>query len=319
MGSAEEPMTKRKWLLWGGLGAAALVLGALAAAGVGRARALLNWAQCQELRDSDQARLVSYVQKEYKPFATVLPRIADISFVGSTCYRKLAFESSDQRRRIDLYLSPDLRFLSRDLSDSTVDPAKVGGDIPDALLSHGTFPSLGPAGPPATLTVFSDFECPYCARLYTMLKESVLPAEKGNVRLVFRYLPLPMHPWARAAAEAAACAQEQKDEYFWSLHDYIIEHQRELTPDNLIEKLAAAAKGLPGFDGAKFQACVAGRKTAARVNQDMAFAKQYGIQATPTLFVNGKRLESVVGAEQILTFIRQLSSPARTVAEAARR
>jgi protein-disulfide isomerase len=51
----------------------------------------------------------------------------------------------------------------------------------------------------------------------------------------------------------------------------------------------------------------------------MAFAKQYGIQATPTLFVNGKRLESVVGAEQILTFIRQLSSPARTVAEAARR
>jgi protein-disulfide isomerase len=151
-----------------------------------------------------------------------------------------------------------------------------------------------------------------------MLKESILPREKDDVRLVFRYLPLPMHPWARAAAEAAACAQQQKDDYFWDLHDFIFEHQRDLTPANLIDKLGAAAKDLPGFDQAKFQSCVAGKRAAARVDQDVAFAMQNGIEATPTLFINGHRLESVANPEQILTFIRQLGEPVRAAAAAAR-
>jgi protein-disulfide isomerase len=210
-----------------------------------------------------------------------------------------------------------LRFLSRDLADSTVDPAKVGGDVPAALLSSGGAPSLGPVNAPVTLTVFSDFECPFCARLYTMLKESILPTEKGNIRLVFRYFPLPMHPWARAAAEAAACAEDQEEEYFWRLHDYMFEHQPDLTPDNLTTKLSAAAMSIQGFDDVKFRACVTGKKTSARVERDIAFAREYGIQATPTLFVNGRRLGSPTGAEQVLTFIRQLSPQVSARAETA--
>jgi protein-disulfide isomerase len=283
-----------------------------------RARALFARPQCPELRDADRTRLVNYVRKQYKTFTAASPKITDVSPVGTTCYRKLAFESDDRRRRVDLYLSPDLRFLSRDLSDSNIDPAKVGGDISPALLSDGPFPALGPANAPATLTVFSDFECPYCARFYAMLKQDILPAEKGNVRLVFRFFPLPMHPWARAAAEAAACAQDQRADHFWKLHDYMFEHQRDLNSDNLIAKLTEAAKALPGFDEAKFHACVAGKKSAPRVDRDVAFAGEYGIQGTPTLFVNGRRLESVVSAEQVLTFIRQLGEPVHTAAAAVR-
>jgi protein-disulfide isomerase len=277
-------------------------------------------AQCADLRESEKARLTEYVQKKYKAPAAAKLGLSAASLVGDTCYRKLEFKSEDQRRQLTLYLSPDFRFLTRELLDSAVDPLEEERQKQQALaagLTHGPFPVRGPENAPATLTVFSDFECPYCARLYTMLKESILPAEKGNVRLVFRYLPLPMHPWARAAAEAAACAQEQKDEYFWSLHDYLFEHQRDLTAGNLIEKLTAVAKELPGFDGAKFQACVVGKRAAARVDQDMAFAKQNGIEATPTLFVNGQRLESVASAEQVLTFIRQLSAPEHKITEAA--
>lgn len=312
-------MAKRRWMLWSCLAALALVALALSSPALVKARAFFTRAQCPELRDADRARLVSYVHKQYRTFAEADPKLTGASSVDGTCYRKLTFESSDQRLRLDLYLSPDLRFLSRDLADSNTDPAKVGGDIPASLLSGGRFPAFGPAKAPATLTEFSDFECPYCARLYTMLKQSVLPAEEGNVRVVFRYLPLPMHPWARAAAEAAACAQDQKDEYFWSLHDYLFEHQGELTADNLLGKLTAAAKPLPGFDLARFQGCVAGKKMAGQVDRDLTFAQEYGIQATPAVFINGHRIGSVAGPEQILTLIHQLSPPERTVAQAARR
>jgi len=261
---------------------------------------------------------LSYVHKRYATFAANTPELSEVSLVAGTCYRKLVFESDDQRHRLELYLAPDLRFLSRDLADSSTDPTKVGGDIPAPLLSQGQFPVLGPANAQATLTVFSDFECPFCARFQAMFKQSILPAEKGHVRLVFRFLPLPMHPWARAAAEATACAQDQKDDYFWGLHDYIFEHQGQLNPGNLAEKLTAVAGEFPGLDQARFQGCLSGRKMASRVERDVAFAAEYGIEATPTLFVNGHRLDRVAGAEQVLTLIRQLAQPTGPVAEAAR-
>ena len=102
-----------------------------------------------------------------------------------------------------------------------------------------------------TIAVFSDFQCPYCARFAAMMKE-VPPAEADKVRLVFHEFPLPMHPWARPAAEAAACAQEQGNSYFWALHDFMFDQQKDLNRDNLLGKLADVTKGLTGFDQGKF-------------------------------------------------------------------
>jgi protein-disulfide isomerase len=156
-----------------------------------------------------------------------------------------------------------------------------------------------------TLAVFSDFECPYCARFAAMMKE-LSPEEAASVRLVFRHLPLSMHPWARRGAEAAACAQEQGDHYFWDLHDFMFEHQKELTRDNLLQRLAESAKSLSGFDPGKFSSCVIERRTAAQIDRDLAFAEQNSIDGTPTVFVNGKRIQ-IVGPEQLRTLIRELA------------
>jgi protein-disulfide isomerase len=226
---------------------------------------------------------------------------------------RFAVEDSQRPFKIDLTASPDLRFLTRELLDSQLDPVQQERQKQQALtaaLTRGDFAVLGEKAAPVTITVFADFQCPYCAEASDVLMKNILPAEGGNTRLVFRHFPLAMHPWARPAAEAAACAHEQGDRYFWSFHNYIFEHQREITPDNLRPKLDAYGTALQGFDPADFTACLDQKRTAAKVEQDVALGTEVGVRGTPTLFINGQ-LMSGVQPEQIRTYIREMTDRAK--------
>lgn len=272
---------------------------------------------CPALSDTDKARLIHYVQKKYNAPDGVSLGLEEISFVNSTCYRQLRFKSGEPQAafRLDLVLSPDLRFMARELLDSTVDPIKEARDKKNAFnagLLRGAHPTLGLEKAPVTLVIFSDFECPYCSRAAGVLKE-VLETDRKRLRIVYRFLPLPMHPWARAAAEAAACSAEQGNNHFWTLHDFMFEHQKELNPENLTAKLIEQSKSLANFDSGKFLSCLAERKMASRVDEDMAFATENNIHATPTAFLNGQQIQ-LVAPEQLRTLIHQLSSdPTATV------
>jgi protein-disulfide isomerase len=138
----------------------------------------------------------------------------------------------------------------------------------------------------------------------TGLMKEIVPTEGDKIRLIFRNFPLPMHPWARAAAEATACAQSQGDKFFWPLHDYIFAHQREISVDNMTSKLSEQVAAIDGFDTARFQTCIDKKETAARVDQDVAFGNEMKVTGTPTLFINGKRVAGY-RAEQIRTMIRE--------------
>jgi len=61
-------------------------------------------------------------------------------------------------------------------------------------VDRGDVPSLGASNAPITLVVFSDFECPYCARFALMMRREVLPVRSDQVRFVYRYCPLSIHP-----------------------------------------------------------------------------------------------------------------------------
>jgi protein-disulfide isomerase len=273
-------------------------------------------AQCPLIRDADRTRLIDYVQKKYATPAGMRLEITGISPVAATCYRKFEFGATESNSRfhLELYASPDLRFLTRELLDSTVDPAIEERRKADALaagLTRAGLPARGKSDASVTITVFSDFQCPYCSRLAETVRE-VWPEIAGKARLVFHTLPLPMHPWARPAAEASLCAKEQGEEFFWTLHDFMFEHQKEITPDALLPKLAAVAKGFPHFDQAQFASCLAEGKMAAKVDEDVAFAQRNGINATPTVFINGQRTK-IVASDQLLTLVLQLSAaPKRT-------
>ena len=264
---------------------------------------------CPAAGDADRARLASYVKNKYKLPESAKLRITELSFVGETCYRKLQFVSAGNPRpfKLELIASPDLRFLTRDLFDSEVDPVeeeRQNTRAAAAKLAQGDSASLGPKDAPVTMVIFSDFQCPFCSQMANGLVKEILPSEGKNVRVIFRNFPLDMHPWARPAAEAIACARIQNESYFWPLHDYVFAHQRELTAENLLLKLSEQTATLGGFDPDRFKVCVDRKETANEVNRDIALGSEMKVEGTPTLFINGQR---VVGyrAEEIQTLIRE--------------
>jgi protein-disulfide isomerase len=209
-------------------------------------------------------------------------------------------------------LSPDHRFLSRELLDSTVDPVDEERRRRKDFREHldgGDFPMRGGRGAAVTLTVFSDFQCPYCSRFATMIEDQVLRKEGTRVRLVFRNLPLSMHNWAYPAAVAGVCAREQGDGYFWKLHDSLFGHQSEITASTLAKQVSDTTAEFGGFDQKRFKACLVGKPASALVERDVQFARDNGITATPTLFINGEPVPNVVAVEQIRSLIREAAMP----------
>jgi len=149
--------------------------------------------------------MTEYVRKRYKIPAPGPLEVSELGFVQGSCYRRLLFAAAEQRGfRIEIIASPDFRFLMRELMDVNTDPAEEERKRQQALLAklaEGKVPTLGPREARVTLTVFSDFECPYCAQMAATLRHEVLPRAGDTVRLLFRNFPLAMHPWARTAAE----------------------------------------------------------------------------------------------------------------------
>ena len=146
-------------------------------------------------------------------------------------------------------------------------------------------PSRGPTGAKLTVVLFSDFQCPFCARVEPTVKQ-MEEAYPGAVRVVWKHQPLPatMHPQARPAAEAAEAARVQGK--FWEMHDQLFAHQRELSAD-LYPRLAREL----GLDVARFERDLAAHAGGARIDEDQRVAGQVGANATPTFFVNCRRVE----------------------------
>jgi protein-disulfide isomerase len=152
--------------------------------------------------------------------------------------------------------------------------------------------ALGPAAAPVTIVEFSDFQCPFCARVMPTLKR-VKETYGDRVRIVWKDFPLTqIHPEAFKAAEAGNCAREQGK--FWEFHDRLFGNQQALMPDAL--KTHAAAVGL---DAAKFDACLDTAKYSSRVQDQIGIGARLGINSTPAVFINGRQ---VTGAQPYEVF-----------------
>jgi protein-disulfide isomerase len=161
-------------------------------------------------------------------------------------------------------------------------PVRILLDAPRVEVADAGRPSHGPANAPISIVEFSDFECPFCGRAFPTVKQ-VLATYGDRVRLTYRHYPLPIHPRARPAAEAAACAADQGK--FWEYHDRLFQHQDQLSDDDL--KAHAAALGL---DAAKFNACFQATAHKADIDADIAAGNDAGVNGTPAFFVNGRLL-----------------------------
>ena len=281
---------------------------AAAVVGVAAGAALRVWSanRCATPGEADKARLVDFVRAKYKLPADAEIGVADSGTAFGSCFHKLVFASLSGRPfRAELFASPDFRFLTSELLDARPDPLEALRRQREtaAALLQGNLPTRGTDKAPATLVVFSDFQCPYCARMADTLN-GLAASEGDRLRIVYHYFPLSMHRWARPAAEAAACAQRQSDAAFWSLHDFLFAHQRELTVDNLRPRVADWARTAPHLDQGQFETCARDGLTAGQVEQDMALGQEVGVNATPTLFLNGEPVGGT-SVDELRASIRQ--------------
>jgi protein-disulfide isomerase len=151
-------------------------------------------------------------------------------------------------------------------------------------------PTFGPADAKITLIVFSDFECPYCREFAHTLRDTLPQKYPKEVRVIFKDFPIDsLHPWARAAAEAGHCLANQKPDAFWAYHDWIFQHQGEVSQENLREKTLAIA-GEQKLDTQKVASCIDSHATKDVVERNEKLGRMLQIQQTPTFFVNGRML-----------------------------
>jgi protein-disulfide isomerase len=200
------------------------------------------------------------------------------------------------------YVSKDgQRIIRGAIFDVTENPFKSELD----KLKTDSQPNFGTPGAPVVLVLFSDFQCPYCKDESKMLRTNILSTFPKEVRVYFKDMPLvQIHPWAKPAAIAGRCVFKQNPAAFWDYHDWIFEHQTEMTVDNLRAKIMEFAQGKE-IDALQLGRCMDTKATEAEVDKSLAEARELKVDSTPTLFVNGRRLPPGAGWSDLRQVIDQ--------------
>jgi protein-disulfide isomerase len=238
----------------------------------------------------DKAALEAYVRHLLAVIPEVQVKIDDPkpSQVSTLEQVDVHFIYGERTQDETFYISKDGHKIIRGyIYDLSQNPFKEDLDKLKTSLS----PSFGAAGAPVVLVIFSDFQCPNCKEEAKTLRQNLPVAFPKDVRVYFKDFPLEqIHPWAKPAAIAGQCIFRENPAAFWQFHDWIYEHQSEITPDNLKAKVLEFAQTAKDLDGMQLGRCMDSKATEADVNASIAQGKALKIDATPTMFVNGRRL-----------------------------
>ncbi len=152
---------------------------------------------------------------------------------------------------------------------------------------------------PVTIVEFTDYQCPFCSRFAEETHGKIVDTyvTTGKVKYIVRDLPLPFHPHAQEAAEAARCAGDQGK--YMEMYDELFVNQKAWAEATKVIDIYTGYAGEIGLNIAVFSECLSsGTKTEA-VKADLALAEELGINGTPSFVINGKIL---VGAQPFENF-----------------
>ncbi len=160
--------------------------------------------------------------------------------------------------------------------------------VPDEATDH----IIGPAGAPATLVEYGDFECPACVQAHGAVR--IMLAHFGDhLRFVFRHFPLrEAHPHAELAAEAAEAAGAQGK--FWPMYDLLFTHSQHLEEKHLLDYAVQL-----GLDMPRFKNEIGDQVYLQRVQEHMEGGRRLGVRSTPTFYLNGVFVDMSFGAQHL--------------------
>ena len=206
--------------------------------------------------------------------------------------RPMVLSSLSQRQATDARASYVGELLAR--SSALIETIEKGPRQTVAIDDDD--PTAGPIDAPVTVVLFSDFECPYCRQAEPVLAE-LQETFRGQLRLVWKDFPLPIHQNARAAAKAARCADEQGA--FWKYRDELFKNQNDLGE----QRLRGIANAL-ALDDRAFSQCLASNRFEAVIDGKIEEGRLLGVTSTPTIFVNGAAVTGAVPAARLEALIR---------------
>jgi protein-disulfide isomerase len=167
-------------------------------------------------------------------------------------------------------------------------------------------PSRGPKDAKVVVVNFDDFECPFCSRMHSELFPEIFKEYGDRVEFVYKDYPLSeIHPWAIHAAVDANCLAALNADAYWDFADYIHANKHDVDSEKTpgarleaIDKLAVLQGQKHNVDVAKLQACVKAQNEDA-VKASMKEGDDIGVNATPTLFINGQKIDGAVPIGEI--------------------
>ncbi len=183
----------------------------------------------------------------------------------------------------------DTRKLRKPVFDNPITDS--GTKLPQDVTIFGADPVRGDKSADITIIEFSDFACPYCAEVASLLKTAVAN-NKGKIKLVWKDFPLPTHAESLPAAEAAQCAGAQGK--FWEYHDKLFSAQNnlgEVQYNNLAIEL--------GLDTIEFKTCLIEHKSRALIQKNFIEGQAVGLAGTPFLIVGKKTHTGVITVEEL--------------------
>jgi len=221
----------------------------------------------------------------------------------------VTFAGPNKKQDYDFLLSRDHKMLIRLTKlDLTSDPYS---EVMKKIDVSGR-PVRGNKDAKVTVVNYDDFECPYCSRMHSTLFPGLLQEYGERVRFVYKDNPLEeIHPWAMRAAVDANCLGGQNGDAYWDYVDYLHGNQSAIgalksrdawNPE--LDKLATLQAQKHNLDVPRLQACLKAQDEKA-VRASMHEGEALGVDATPTMFVNGQKLDGAVPAEQVRAALDQ--------------
>ncbi len=167
-------------------------------------------------------------------------------------------------------------------------------------------PTRGAKASKVVVVNFDDFECPFCSRMHQTLFPEILKEYGDRVTFVYKDYPLvEIHPWATHAAVDANCLAGQNGDAYWDFADYIHANQHEVSDqkspsarNDELDKLTMLQGQKHNLDVVKLQACIKAQDESG-VKASMKEGDAVGVEATPTLFINGQKIDGAVPISQV--------------------
>jgi protein-disulfide isomerase len=185
--------------------------------------------------------------------------------------------------------------LTKDPLAETMSKIDVGGR-----------PTRGAKASKVVVVNFDDLECPFCSRMHQTLFPEILKEYGDRVTFIYKDYPLvEIHPWATHAAVDANCLGAQSGDAYWDFADYIHANQHEVNSEKTsgarleaLDRLTLLQGQKHNLDVVKLQSCIKAQDESA-VKASMKEGDGIGVEATPTLFINGEKVDGAVPISEV--------------------